>query len=87
MAVLVSKWNIILLDADKATIEILGCYDDYRDALYYMNENVDKHTEYNDVNLFRKIHDDINTISIYQTHWISQKTLICRYFVCHYYDC
>lgn len=72
---------VIFLDTISDTVDILGMFPDSRDALRYMTETVDVDERWKDDAWIRKQYEDSNTISIYSSHWIAQKTLIARYFL------
>jgi hypothetical protein len=83
----VSKWCVIYLDCLKSDAKILSVFTDSRDALTFMNSKVDENEDWNNEKYYRKHHNGSNMISIYQTNWFTEKTLICRYLMSHYYDC
>lgn len=82
-----SKWCVLCLDCTKNDVLILGVFTDSRDALAYMNSKVDEVEDWNNERYFRKVHNGSNKISIYQTNWFTEKTLVFRYIMSHYYDC
>ena len=67
---------VIKLDVLADNIDILSIFDDQRDALSYLTNEVDKNEDIADVINYRKIIDCPNQISIYKTHYFANKSLV-----------
>ena len=80
------KWAVLSMDVILSNVKILCVFDDIRDAIVFMNNCIDANEEWKDESYFRKIHNNTEQCSIYKTNWMTEKTLIHRYFTNQYND-
>ena len=78
-----NKYIVLKIDCNLLSVEVLGTFDEYRDALTYLTSDIQTNEEYNDVDWY-KTQLDHDSISVYKCGYIFRKSLMYRYFIKHY---
>lgn len=79
-----NMYMIIKLDCINNTIEIIGTFEERKDALMYMTLKISTDIEINNNHWYQKIIESDDVISIYEAHYVMKKTLRYKYFIKHY---
>jgi hypothetical protein len=77
------KYIIIKLDCENSNIEVIGTFDEKRDALEYMAFEVNNNEDYNNI-WYQKLFECDDIISIYKNNYILKKSLKFKYFIKKY---
>lgn len=79
-----TNYIVVKMDCVNFNIEVLKCFDKYKDALKYFSESITENKEIENPDWYEKIIDGESNVSVYLRGWITKKSLIYRYFIKSY---